>query len=120
MENKTVYCSTKKFDGDDPVRTELTIDFSGVTEADLVEYAIDSLVIKWQGAQRRSKSVTAIPTKATYKMPKPGTRAATSLTPLDLLTQVFGKERTKKLVNDCGSVGKVIEALLDFLPAAEE
>jgi hypothetical protein len=51
------------------------LDFSGVTKDDLIAYAMDSLVIKWQSSIRRKKG-SIIPTEATYKVPKPGTRAS--------------------------------------------
>jgi hypothetical protein len=84
MDNKIVYCSTKRFEGDDAVRTTLTLDMSNVTEAELVEYAVDALVIKWQASIRRKKDAE-VPTKATYLVPKPGTRAAAVMSPEDMI-----------------------------------
>lgn len=120
MENRTVYCSTKRFEGDDAVKTALTLDFSNVSEKDLVEYAIDSLVIKWQNAIRRKKDA-AVPTKATYLVPKPGTRAAQAMSKLDMLYSLFGKEKVIALINKAGGdVDGVIaqfDALLDDMEA---
>lgn len=108
MDNKVVYCSTRRFDGDDAVKTKLTLDFSGVTEAELIEYAIDALVIKWQSAIRRKKA-EKVPAEATYKVPKPGTRQ-TAMTPFEMLVSLFGKERVLQLVNKAGGeVDKVVK-----------
>lgn len=87
MENRTVYCSTKRFEGDDATKTALTLDFSQVTEKDLVEYAIDALVIKWQSAIRRKKDAK-VPTEATYVVPKPGTRAIQELSTEEMLLKL--------------------------------
>jgi hypothetical protein len=116
MENRIVYCNTKRFEGDDAVRTRLTLDFADVTEKDLVEYAIDALVIKWQSSIRRKKD-EKVPTEATYKVPKPGTRAAATTTPFDALCIIAGsKELALKLVNKAGSVEKALalfKAIID-------
>ena len=101
MENRTVYCSTRMFEGDDPTKTKLTLDFQHVTEAELVEYAIDALVIKWQNSIRRKKD-SKVPAEATYIVPKPGTRAAQTLTPYQMLEALFGKEKCLDLVNKAG------------------
>jgi len=118
MENREVFCSTKRFEGDDAVKTKLTLDMSGVSETELVEYAVDALIIKWQSSVRRKKN-ESVPTTATYKVPKPGTRAAAVVTPFEMLTSIFGKEKALQLVNEYGTVEKVVEALKDFLPTTE-
>ena len=118
MENKTIFCSTKRFEGDDATKTKLTLDMSNVSETELVEYAVDALVIKWQASIRRKKG-EVVPTEATYKVPKPGTRAAATLSPFEMLTSIFGKDKALQLVNEYGSVENVVEALKDFLPVTE-
>ena len=110
LADRVVACKTRRFEGDDAVMTSLTLDFSGVTKDDLVEYAIDALVIKWQSSIRRKKDVT-VPKTATYKVPKPGVRAAATLTPFEMLAGLFGKDRALAMVNKAGSVEKVIEML---------
>ena len=74
-----VTCSTKRFEGDDAVQTTLELDFSKLTDADILQMAVDSAVIKWQSAARRAalKKVNpvAIPKEATYEVQRPGTRA---------------------------------------------
>lgn len=87
MENRTVYCSTKRFEGDDAVKTALTLDMSNVSETELVEYAVDALIIKWQASKRRSKTAV-IPDKATYVVPKPGTRAAVVMSDDEMLEKL--------------------------------
>jgi len=97
------------FEGDDATKTKLTLDFANVSEQELVEYAIDALVIKWQNSIRRKKN-SKIPTEATYVVPKPGTRAAATLTPYQMLEALFGKEKCLDLVNKAGGdVDAVIE-----------
>lgn len=81
----TKYPSTKLTEDHDAVTTELTIDCSGVTDADLIEYALQSIVIRWQGNARRGKE---IPTQATYVVPKPGTRA--QMDPIQALLTKYG------------------------------
>lgn len=110
MENQTVFCSTKRFEGDDAVKTKLTLDMSNVTETDLVAYAVDALVIKWQSAIRRKKDVK-VPTEATYMVPKPGTRSAATMTPFDALLLICGnnKDMALGIVNKAGSVEKALE-----------
>jgi hypothetical protein len=81
----TKYPNTKLTEDHDAVTTELTIDCSGVTDADLIEYALQSLVIKWQGNARRGK---VIPTTATYVVPKPGTRS--QMDPITALLLKYG------------------------------
>jgi len=85
--NRELFCSTKRFEGDDAVKTKLTLDFSAVTKDDLVEYAIDSLVIKWQNSIRRKKDA-AVPTSATYVVPKPGTRASASMSEDEMVAKL--------------------------------
>lgn len=125
-QNKVVYCNTKRFDGDDSVRTKLTLDFSNVTEADLIEYAVDALVIKWQNSIRRKKE-SKVPAEATYIVPKPGTRAVAASTPFDALCTITtgmvggdaakGKQLALDFINKSGSVEA---ALLTFQNLIED
>jgi len=119
MENRKVYCSTKRFDGDDAVKTTLTLDMSGVTETELVEYAVDALVIKWQSSIRRKKGVD-VPTIATYKVPKPGTRAASTMSPFQMLETQFGHERAIWMVNKYGTVELAVAAVQELLDSMEQ
>lgn len=104
--NREIACNTSAYQDGPAVRTNLTLDFSGVTKDDLVEYAIDSLVIKWQASARRAankkENAIPIPKTATYLVPKPGVRVAVTLTPLQMLEQLFGKEKVLSLVNAAG------------------
>lgn len=114
LKNREVVCDTSVYKDGPKTRTNLTLDFSGVTKDDLVEYAIDSLVIKWQAGARRAalkaENAVPIPTKATYKVPKPGTRATVTMTPFEMLCGVFGKEKVLALVNKAGGdIDSVIE-----------
>jgi hypothetical protein len=85
---------TKLFEGDDAHETVLTLDFSGVTEDDVQEFAAQSAVIKWQGNARRGKE---IPATATYKLPKPGTRGSAVVDYEAALTKVFGFDNVQLL-----------------------
>lgn len=92
MNTKVVYVSTRMFQGDDAKRTKLTIDASQLTTEDMMEYVVDSAVIKWQSAIRRKKD-SVIPAEATYKVPKPGTRAQVQITEaqaMEMLVKTHG------------------------------
>lgn len=110
-----VYCNTKRFEGDDAKRTKLTVDFSGLTEDDILSMATDSAVIKWQAGIRRKKDAI-VPSEATYVVPKPGTRAAIAMTPFEMLVQLFGKDKVIALVNAAGGdIDSVIEKFKGLL-----
>jgi len=80
----TKIISTKMFADDDAHGTELTIDFTGLSPADIMEVAAQAAVVKWQSNARRLKAIPAI---ATYHVPKPGTRQAVALTPESLVAK---------------------------------
>jgi hypothetical protein len=109
-EKRVVACNTRMFAGDDPKQTTLTIDFSDVELSDIIEYATDSLVIKWQNALRRKKG-TVVPATATYKVPKAGVRSVSTLSQEDMLRKVLGNEKVDELIELCGSIEEVIESL---------
>lgn len=71
----TVYSDTAMFKGGPQTRTKLTIDYSDLTDDEVRYYADDSCIIKVQNSWRRKKN-SKIPTEFTYRVPKPGTRAA--------------------------------------------
>jgi len=79
------YPSTKLTEDHDAIVTELTLDFTGLTNEDILEIAAQAAVIKWQGNARRGK---AVPTKAEYKVPKPGTRG--QVDPIQALLMKYG------------------------------
>jgi hypothetical protein len=85
--------STKAHEDADAVVTELTLDFTGLTPEDIQEIAAQAAVIKWQGSARRAKG--AIPTRATYKVPRPGTRAVVD--PFDAILRIAGGDPEKAL-----------------------
>lgn len=119
MDNRTVYCSTKRFEGDDAVRTALTLDMSNVTEKDLVEYAVDALVIKWQASIRRKKDAK-VPVTATYIVPKPGTRAVAKLTAEQLLVEQYGREKANWLIAKCGTAEEAVAMLKKHIEEMEQ
>ena len=90
--------STRRFDGDDPVITTLTLDYSNITLEDLITKAIKSDKISWQAGFRNKKNVT-VPKTATYIVPKPGTRTVKAVTP-EALISAYG-----------GDIEKAIKAL---------
>ena len=118
MEKKvSVYCNTKRFEGDDAVRTKLTVDFSGLTDEDILALATDSAIIKWQAGIRRKKDAI-VPSEATYVVPKPGTRAATTMTPFEHVCELFGKQRIIDAMNKTGaSADEIVDK---FMALAEE
>lgn len=72
----TKYVSTKVDEEGAAVKTNLTIDISDLSDADKNEIIVSAAVIKWQGRVRRTGN---IPTEATYKVPRPGTKVGMSL-----------------------------------------
>ena len=110
MERKvTIYCSTKKDADATAVKTKLTLDYSQCSMDDIYAMADDSTVIKWQSARRRMKDA-AIPSEATYMVPRPGTKSVVKLTPFEMLCEVFGKDKMIELVNKAGGdIDSVIE-----------
>ena len=66
------YISTRKDDESVAVKTLITIDLSGVTWEDILIYAMQAVIVKWQGWIRKQKG--EIPAKFTYVLPKPGTK----------------------------------------------
>lgn len=84
MSKITRLISTKMFEGDTAIATELTINFTGLTPEDILEVAGQAAIVKWQSNARRMK---IIPAKAEYMVPKPGTRQQTVLTPEGLVAR---------------------------------
>lgn len=80
----TKLISTKMFEGDTAVMTELTINFTGLTQDEIEEVAAQAASVKWQSNARRMKF---IPAKAEYIVPKPGKRQQTVLTPEGLVAR---------------------------------
>lgn len=70
---RTVFVSSGKETGA-PITTKLTVDFGNLTEEDIVEYAMDSLIIKWRASIKGSKT-RRFEAEDTYKAPRPGIRA---------------------------------------------
>jgi len=100
MESKKIVknVNTKMFADGDAFATNLTIDFTGLSNEDIMEVAAQAAVVKWQSNARRMKE---IPSSATYVVPKPGTRSSAPITP-DALVARFGSidaaiEALKKL-----------------------
>lgn len=113
---KTIAVSTKQYAGADSVRTNLTIDATGLTPAEMFEYVIDAATIKWQAAIRRKKD-SVIPTTATYIVPKPGTRAAATILPFDALVMICDgdKEMALAIVDEYGSVELAFAAMKEIV-----
>lgn len=110
---KVLYCETKPNANGLAVKTKLTLDLNGLTDADIREYAYDAMVIKWQSAARRNatKNGVKIPTETTYIVPKPGVRGAVTLTADKMLLQMFGLEKSLVLIEKYGTAEKAIEAV---------
>jgi hypothetical protein len=84
MSKITRLISTKMYEGGPAVMTELTINFTGLTDEEIKEVAASAASVKWQSNARRMKF---IPAKAEYMVPKPGTRQQTVLTPEGLVAR---------------------------------
>jgi hypothetical protein len=115
---KIVAVNTRMTADHDAVRTNLTVDASGLTADEMFEYVIDSAVIKWQSSIRRKKDST-IPAMATYVVPKPGTRSVAEITPTAVVIKAFGAEKAAKLIEKYGSAEKVIDAMREFMDESE-
>ena len=98
--NKTIIkeVKTRAFADGDEIETTLTLDFTNLTDDEVMDLAVKSAVINWQANARRAK---VIPNEATYAVPRPGTRSAAVATP-EALIKAFG-----------GDVDKAIEALMN-------
>ena len=98
--NKTIIkeVKTRAFADGDEIETTLTLDFTNLTDDEVMDMAVKSAVINWQANARRAK---VIPNEATYIVPRPGTRSAAVATP-EALLKAFG-----------GDVDKAIEALMN-------
>ncbi len=72
----TKYVSTRLDNESEPVKTNLVIDLTNLSEDDKNEIIVSAAVIKWQGRVRNGKS---IPTEATYVVPRPGTKVGMTL-----------------------------------------
>lgn len=94
---KEVAVNTRMFAGDDPVRTNLTVDASDLTIEELFEYVIDSAVIKYQAMKRRKKD-SIIPAKDYYKVPKPGTRVAVQLSDDEMLAKLLKNKTPEQIM----------------------
>lgn len=94
---KEVAVNTKMFQGDDAIRTNLTIDASNLTVEEMFEYVIDSAVIKWQSAIRRKKD-SVIPAKAVYVVPKPGTRAVATMSDDEMLAKLLKSKTPEQIM----------------------
>ena len=113
MEKKIIRTVSTKVTADhDAVSTNLTIDFSNVTEADVYEIAAQAATIKWQSNVRRAGT---IPATATYMVVKPGTHASGVVSKEAAIRRLLGEkadffltkygveeawERTKKVLGD--------------------
>ena len=115
MEKKVIVtCRTRRFEGDGETVTELTLDFSNLSEEDIFNMAADSAVIKWQAAARRAAlkkdGAVAIPKSATYIVPKPGTRAT---------GEVSAEKAVKTILRKAGGdAAKALELMREMMEAA--
>lgn len=108
--NKVIYCDTKPTAEGTAVRTKLTLDLSGLSDEDALEYAYDAMVIKWQSAARRNvKKGVKIPTETTYIVPKPGTRGAVGVSREQALKVILGTGYDAALAK-FGDVDKLYDA----------
>ena len=89
--SKVIYCDTKPTAEGIAVRTKFTLDLAGLEDKDILDYALDAMVIKWQSAARRNvKKGTKIPAETTYIVPKPGTRGAVAISKEQALKVILG------------------------------
>jgi hypothetical protein len=72
MKNISKYANVKADKDDTSTMVLITVDMSNLDDADVLEFATQTLIIKAQAAIRKLK---VIPSEYTYKPGKPGTRA---------------------------------------------
>lgn len=94
---KEVAVNTRLTNEHDAVRTNLMVDASNLTVEEMFEYVIDSAVIKWQSAIRRKKD-SVIPSKAVYVVPKPGTRAVTTMSDDEMLAKLLKNKTPEQIM----------------------
>lgn len=81
------------------IRTNLTFDLSGLTNEDILEYALMHLVVKRQDQYRRKN---AIPTTDTWIVPKPGVKTIEDPAEVAirvLMAKGYTEEQARELVN---------------------
>lgn len=104
---------------DDPqVETTLTMDFTGLSDQDIMEIAAQATVVKVQGILRKIK--TGIPSIYEYKVPRPGTRSVQPVDHAAALVKILGAEQAYVVIKRFGSAEKAAEALKSLLGPVEE
>jgi hypothetical protein len=115
MDKITKVVKTKQTEDHDAVITTLTLDFTGLTTADVYEIAAQAAVIKWQGNARRMQVIPAV---ATYTVPKPGTRSA-AVDYAGALVKLFGGDMAMVLIQKNGNSAEqaylAIKPMLDAM-----
>lgn len=117
---KVLYCETKPHANGLAVKTKLTLDLNGLTDADIREYAYDAMVIKWQSAARRNatKNGVKIPTETTYIVPKPGVRGAVTISREQAMKVILGTGYDAALAK-FGDIDKLYTAFQDLMAQPE-
>ncbi len=90
---------TKAYAEAKEVTTTLSLDCSQLSEQDFQEYALQSLVIKWQSMARRlamkKEDSVPIPKAATWVVPRPWNRSTPSI---EALLGTLSKEAKEALI----------------------
>ena len=87
---------TKKDKSSTSIKTALTVDLTNLDLDDIQTYALQTIVVKWQGITRRKGT---IPTVDTYIVPRPGTRAtvnpehAARMLPVEQLEAIVAEKK---------------------------
>ena len=121
MQKTFVYIvSTKRFEGDTPVETTLTVDTSNLDEQQCRAYAASKGVVPWQSLVRSKKE---IPKTATYVIAPVGTRGQQPIDYSAALIKALGSNRAEAAIEKFGSAEKAckaLEALFDNALDAED
>ena len=104
---------TRVTEDDDQVETTLTMDFTGLSDQDILEIAAQATVVKVQGTLRRLKD--GIPKVYEYKVPRPGTRTVQPVDHAAALVKILGAEQAYAVIKNSGSAEKAAEALKNLL-----
>ena len=89
--SRVMYCSTKKFAGDDAIKTTLTVTFKNWTLGDFINHAAEKSVVPWQGTKQARKADGEIPATAEY-FPNPPGKSTVPLTIEEQIERLSDKQ----------------------------
>ena len=113
-----VYPRTRLSKEHPQVLTKLSLNLTRLNWNDILTYATERMVIKWQDAKRAKQ--LGIPEAEEWEVPVPGTRQAVSFDAQAALVKGFGLEMAQKLIKKHGSAEAAFEVVKAMLEEEEE